>query len=122
MLHVGLDMHKRSSRVVVLDDDGVEQDRRTLHHDDRAAMAEYFGALAGKAVVTVEAMRSWYWLVDLLDEQAVTRKLAHPSKVRLIAESTVKTDTIDASTLAQLERTGFLPESHVPQRNRAIDY
>jgi transposase len=114
MLHVGLDMHKRSSRVVVLDDSGVEQERRTLRHDDRAALTEYLQSLQGKAVVTVEAMRSWYWLVDLLDALAVTRKLAHPAKVRLIAEATVKTDTIDAGTLAQLERTGFLPESYVP--------
>ena len=43
-------------------------------------------------------------------------KLANPLKVKLIAESTIKTDTVDAITLAQLERTNFLPLSYLPSK------
>lgn len=116
MLHVGVDFHKRFSRIVVLDDAGETLDRQTLYHDDRAGLVEYFQDKAGSAVVTVEAVRGWYWLYELLEELGVEMKLVHPRKVRLIAESTVKTDTVDACTLAQLERTGFLPEAYIPPR------
>jgi len=43
-------------------------------------------------------------------------KLVTPNKVRLIAEAKIKTDKVDAHTLAQLERTGFLPTSYIPPR------
>ena len=116
MLHIGVDFHKRFSRVVTLDDAGLVVDRQTLRHSDRAGMVEYFRDKSGKAVATVEAVRGWYWLNELLADLGVDMKLAHPRKVRLIAESTIKTDTVDAGTLAQLERTGFLPEAYVPSR------
>jgi len=116
MLHVGLDMHKRFSEVAVLDDAGTVVDRQKLYHSDRDRMAEYFRPMAGKAVVVVEAMRSWYWLYEFLEGLGLEVKLVHPQKVRLIAESTVKTDKIDAVVLAQLERTGFLPLAYVPSR------
>ena len=116
MLHVGLDMHKRFSMAAVLDDDGAVQDMKKLRHDDRAELVEFFGKLAGKSVVTVEATRSWYWLYELLEELGVSVKLANARMVRLIAEARVKTDKVDAKTLAQLERTGFLPEAYIPPR------
>jgi len=116
MLHIGVDFHKRFSRVVTLDNAGSVVDRLTLRHSDREGMVEYFRSKAGSATVTVEAVRGWYWLSELLTDLGVEMKLAHPRKVRLIAESTIKTDTVDAGTLAQLERTGFLPEAYVPSR------
>lgn len=39
--------------------------------------------------------------------------MAHPLKVRLIAESQIKTDKVDAVALAQLHRTGFLPQAYL---------
>lgn len=116
MLHIGADFHKRFTRVVVLDDAGKTVERRTLRHEERDGLTEYFEDKAGRAVVTVEAVRGWYWLYELLEKLGVEMKLVHPRKVRLIAESTIKTDTIDAGTLAQLERTGFLPEAYIPPR------
>ncbi len=116
MLHVGLDLHKRYSTVAVMDDDGNIQLEDTLYHDDRPRLIEFFSKLAGKAVVTVEATRDWYWLYELLEELGVTVKLAHARKVRLIAESWLKSDKVDPKSLAQLERTGFLPEAYISPR------
>jgi transposase len=64
----------------------------------------------------VEATRNWYWLYELLEDQGVTVKLADARKVRLIAESQLKNDKVDPRSLAQLERTGFLPEAYIPPR------
>lgn len=116
MVHVGVDLHKRFARVVAIDDAGRVLERQTLQCEDRAALVDYFRPKAGTAVVTVESMLGWTWFFELLEELGVTMKLANPRKVRMIAESTVKTDTIDALTLAQLERTGYLPECYIPPR------
>jgi transposase len=116
MLHVGLDLHKRFSTVTVMDDSGTVLEQDKLYHDDRARLIEFFRRLAGKAVVTVEATRNWYWLYELLEELGLTVKLASARKVRLIAEATLKNDKVDPVTLAQLERTGFLPEAYIPPR------
>ena len=114
MLHIGVDMHKRFSQVAVLDDDGRVRKECRLEHNDRPQMVEFFGQYGDKAVVTLEATRNWYWLYDLMESQGVQVKLAHPLRVRLIAEAKIKTDKIDAKILAQLERVGFLPEAYIP--------
>jgi len=116
MLHVGLDLHKRFSTVATMDDNGNVQLEDKLYHDDRARLKRFFGDMAGKAVVTVEATRNWYWLYELLEDQGVTVKLADARKVRLIAEAQLKNDKVDPRSLAQLERTGFLPEAYIPPR------
>ena len=40
--------------------------------------------------------------------------IANPKQVRIIAHAKIKTDTIDASVLAQLYASGFLPEVWIP--------
>ena len=40
--------------------------------------------------------------------------LAHPLKVKAIAEAKIKTDKIDAKILARLLRCDLLPEAYVP--------
>jgi len=116
MLHIGLDLHKRFSTIATMDDDGNVQLEDKLYHDDRTRLTEFFSEVAGKAVVTVEATRNWYWLYELLEELGVTVKLANARKVRLIAEAWLKNDKVDPKSLAQLERTGFLPEAYIPPR------
>lgn len=116
MLHVGLDMHKRFSAIVVMDERGTVTDRQKLYHDNRAKLVEFFKDLAGKCVVSIEATRNWYWLYELLEELGLSVRMVNARMVRLIAETRLKTDMVDAAALAQLERTGFLPEAYVPPR------
>jgi transposase len=114
MVHIGLDMHKESSEVAVIDDSGAVLDRCRLYYDDLDKLALYFRQFGTEATVTIEATRGWYWLVDLLQALGLTVKLANPKRVRLIADAQVKTDKIDAWVLAHLERLGFLPECYIP--------
>jgi transposase len=116
MLHVGIDMHKHFSEATAVDDAGKVIVHQKLFHDNREQMVEFFSRLPPDSVATVEATRNWYWLYELIENQKLGVKLAHPQKVRLIAEAKTKTDKIDAWTLAQLERTGFLPEAYIPPR------
>jgi transposase len=117
MFYIGLDMHKKFSGVEVMDEEGQAIDQRVLYHDDQEKIREYFSHIGQDGTVTLEATRNWYWLFELLEEEGLRVKLAHPSKVRLIAEVRIKTDSIDASTLAHLERTGYLPEAYIPSRD-----
>jgi len=72
-----------------------------------------------KAVV--EASRSWGPIYDWLDEVADDVILAHPGKVRAIAEARIKTDKIDSETLAHLLRADLIPEAYAPSKGvRAI--
>jgi transposase len=69
---------------------------------------------AGKAVL--EATRNWWlvydWLEEILDDVA----LAHPLKVRAIAEARIKTDKISADIFCDLLRSNLLPEAYVPNK------
>ena len=116
MIHVGLDMHKRYSKLEVMDDSGKVLGKNILYHENKEEMRNYFSSIEKPATVAMEATRSWYWLYELLEEEGLNVKLAHPLKTKLIGEAKIKTDSIDAHVLAQLERTGFLPESYIPSK------
>jgi len=117
MIHVGLDMHKHFSKIETMDDSGRVLQKTTLYHDNKEAIHHYFRSLDKPATVAMEATRSWYWLYELMVEEEMEVKLAHPYKTKLIGEAKIKTDSIDAHVLAQLERTGFLPEAYVPPKS-----
>lgn len=69
--------------------------------------------------VAVESTLNWYWLVDGLQEQGITVSLAHTLYLKAIAYAKVKTDKVDAYTLAQLIRLNMLPEAYIyPKETR----
>jgi len=115
MLYLGIDQHKRFSQVAVIDDGGRTVRQEKLYHDDRVRMRRFFSELAGSPAA-LEATRNWDWLWEMLEEEGVRPVLSNPSQTRLIADAKVKTDKVDARTLAQLLRTGFLPTVQVLPR------
>jgi len=58
----------------------------------------------------------WTKLFDVLKEKGVSIKLSNPYKTKSIAEAKVKTDKVDARTLAQLLRADLVAECYVPSR------
>jgi len=111
--YIGIDFHKQFSQVAVMDDKGKIIDERRLDHDRREELTAYFSQFGRETSVAIEATRNWYWLVDLLQEHNMDVKLVHAKKVRIIAESTIKTDKVDARTLAHLDRCNFLPQAYI---------
>jgi transposase len=115
MNYVGIDYHKKYSVVTCLDDEGREIGSRRL--DNRPEkFQEFFHDLGGPCRVVLEASRTWGVMFDLLEElgEVESVKLAHPLKVRAIAEAKIKTDKIDARTLAQLLRADLIPAAYIP--------
>ena len=114
--YIGIDFHLQHSSVAVMDESGKVTDERKLYHTKVEEIKEYFSRFPKDTEIAIEATRNWYWIVDLLQDMGLMVRLVNPKKTRIIAESTVKTDKIDARTLAHLTRCKFLPESYIADR------
>lgn len=120
MLYVGVDAHSKTSWITVMDEKGKILKREQItscRQDVRRSLGRYRQPM--RAVV--EASYSWGPIYDWLDEVTGDVILAHPGKVRAIAEARIKTDKIDSETLAHLLRADLIPEAYAPSKDiRAI--
>lgn len=108
---VGIDLHRRRSQIAIIDEQGeLSLSRRIVN--DRDTFRELLGD-PDRAHVALEATYGWEWLAELLEDTGYDVHLAHPLRTRAIAAARVKTDAIDAKTLAHLLRTGLLPEAYI---------
>src|SRR5699024_5658550 len=84
----------------------------------RRALADFFTGFNQPVQAVVECTSFWYWLSDWCREHDITLKLAHAKMVKAISYAKVKTDKVDAKTLAELLRADLIPEAHqaAPQR------
>jgi transposase len=118
MYSIGVDFHKAYSHMTVLDQQGqVVKAGKVANTAEavRAFIAPY--RHGGQAVV--EATRNWTIMYDLLEPELEAVHLAHPLKVRTIAEARIKTDRIDSRILAHLLRCDLLPTAYVrPKEQR----
>jgi hypothetical protein len=74
-----------------------------------------------KNYAALEKTRNWPFMYDLLNSHVEQVDLAHAKEVRAIANAAVKTDQIDASTMAHLARLNFLPKAYAaPQEVRDL--
>jgi transposase len=62
----------------------------------------------------MEATSSYEWLFQLLEPLGERVLLAHPKKLRVIAESTRKSDKLDARVLAEFLALDMIPEAYRP--------
>ena len=115
MNSVGIDLHRKRSHIAALDEHGGELFSRRITNDPDTFVA-LLGELDGESKIALEATYGWEWLADLLEEHGYELHLAHPLRTKAIASARVKTDAVDARTLAQLLRADLLPEAYVAPR------
>lgn len=120
MLHVGVDLHKRQAQIAVMDGEGKVLTNRAVACEQEA-MREFFASLGEPAEVVMEATSNWHWLCDLLEEMGVEVSLSHPLKTKAIASARIKTDKLDAATLAHMLRTNLLPRAHLASPQARLD-
>ena len=118
MYYAGIDYHKRYSFVSIQNEAGKIVLEYKISNNDPHLFEHAFAQCAGELAVVYEASFNWGWLHDILEgiKQIKTITVANPYKVRLIAETQIKTDKLDARKLAMLLRLGVVPECHVPDR------
>ena len=115
MHSVGIDLHRSRSHVAVIDDRGdVLLSRRIIN--DPETFLTLLAEIEGECRVALEATYGWEWLADVLQDAGYELHLAHPLRTKAIASARVKTDAVDARTLAHLLRTDLLPEAYIAPR------
>ena len=108
-MYLGIDIHKRYSQVAVVDGDGNLQQESRLPKDSLGELAEHYAG----SEAAIEASGNYRPVYEALNKHCDVT-LVNPSKNRIIAEATVKTDRVDAKRLALMLRADMLAESYVP--------
>ena len=90
MRYSGIDLHKRTLAIHTLD---------------------------GPHQAVCECTSLWYWVRDLLVPQGIDLRLARAKYLKAISDAKVKTDAVDAATMAQLLRGQLIPEAHLIRKS-----
>ncbi len=99
MKNIGIDLHKRIIMICVMNDKREVMERKRFSNDETDEMKVFFES-QGKLRAVFEATGSYEWFYRLLEPLAEKVVLVHPKKLRVIAESTQKSDKVDAQVLA----------------------
>jgi transposase len=111
----GLDVHKEFIQVCALSPEG--KSRHDFRIGGRAEAIEAFARrLKRTDQVALEATFHTWAIVQILARHVDRVVVADPAQVKAIASARIKTDKVDAHTLAQLLRLDFLPEVELPDR------
>ena len=73
------------------------------------AIREYLHRCSAGGSVAVEALGSWYWIVQEIEAAGLKPRLVHPRKAKLMMGMINKTDKLDVHGLNRLQRNGTLP-------------
>lgn len=116
MRFIGADLHKQSITFCVVETaDGktqvVERMRIACRETDRI---KKLLAKHSPCQLVVETTIGYEWFAELCEPLVERFALAHANKMRIIAESTRKTDKIDAFVLAEFLAKDMIPEAWFP--------
>jgi transposase len=117
MRHCGIDVHARVSELCELSASGRVLRRERMATTQAGLRRRFEGK--PKARIVVECGGSTPWVVRLLEELGHQVVVVNPRRVRLIAESTLKCDRVDAEILARLSR--LEPEMLRPVYQRSYE-
>jgi transposase len=109
---IGLDIHRVFAEAVALKGGSLIRFSRIEMRRDR--LTAFARSLTHDDHVVVEATGNAAAVAEVLRPHVGRVVIANPQQVRLIAHAKIKTDRIDASVLARLYASGFLPEVWLP--------
>lgn len=112
MYFTGIDLHKRTCFVTVIDEQGKVVQKANLCSVAPEILA-FLNKLEGANQIVIESCSSWYWLYDALTEVGYSVEISHPTKTKAISSAKIKSDKVDSHMLAQLLRAGLIPSVHV---------
>lgn len=116
MRFIGADLHKKSITFCVVEKthDGIRVVGRKRIMCCEVHRIEEFLKSHTPCRLTVEATIGYEWFAGVAEQIAERVVIAHAGKLRVIAESTRKTDKIDAYVLAEFLAHDMLPEAWRP--------
>jgi transposase len=111
MRTIGLDVHRRFAEVAILEGKEERHQRISTEPD---ALRDFARTLGPDDQVVLEATANTWAIADLLSGHAGTVVVSNPLRTKAIASAKIKTDKVDATTLAQLLAADFIPPVWVP--------
>ena len=114
MLYAGLDVHKMSIQVAVLDAKGTILLNERIAHTPEAVRG-MAGRLPAHTRYVMESSSVWEGTYRLMtEEMGLDVTLSNPLTTLLIAKSKKKTDKVDAVVLADMHRGDYIAHCYVP--------
>jgi transposase len=110
---IGLDLGRHTGEAALIDETGTTRSLGRL--EVRRDALEAFAATLGPAdQVVLEASLNTWAIADILAAHAGRVVVSNPLRTKAIAQAKVKTDEIDARTLAELLAADYIPEVWQP--------
>lgn len=111
-IFAGIDYHKRFSVVTLGDKNGKVLLQETLVNDEQI-VREFFKQFKSLCCA-IESCRGYEWFVALIQTLGHEVKIGDSRSIKLIAQSSCKTDRIDSQILMELLAKGYLPCAYQP--------
>ena len=113
MRHIGLDLGRQHGEAAMVEETGraVALGRLEVNH---AALTAFARTLRPDDRVALEASTNSFAIAELLAPHVGQVVVSNPLRTKAIASAKVKTDAIDARTLAELLAADYLPEVWQP--------
>lgn len=111
-LYRGVDLHKKTMYVYMINHDGYSvchKNLRTRPDDFLRAIAPYREGL----IVAVECMFAWYWLADLCRREGIAFILGHALCMKVVHGTKTRQDREDGYKIARLLPGGNFPLAYV---------
>ena len=115
MYSIGVDLHKETVVIVVLDDKGEIVDRKTFSTKCKNLIKAYFSSYGLQCQAAFESVGFYQWFWELVKPVVGKLCLADPFGIRAHAGRKAKTDRNDALLIAQLLHDNKLPVAYVPE-------
>ena len=123
MINVGIDVGKHICQAALKAEDGRLLDELRFENTSQGVQELIRHVTAhGEARAVLESTGNyWIRIHDTLEEHSINTILANPRKTKLIAEAKIKSDKLDARTLATLLQGNLVFESYVPPKAKQED-
>ena len=118
MIYVGIDVHKHKCHSALMNENGTILDEITFQNTTQGLsnLIQRIQPLGEAKAVLESTGNLWIKTYEALEAATIQTTLSNPLKTRAIAEARIKTDKIDARTLAHLLRTNLVAASYVPNK------
>ena len=112
-MYIGFDIHEEYLTGAAMNKDGVVEFSGNVPNNKEAVACFLSGIPSAQVKIAIEACGLWRGVRNMLTDLGYQVVLANPVKTHYIVEAK-DIDKVCARTLADLMRTGYLPEVHIP--------
>jgi|JI10StandDraft_1071094.scaffolds.fasta_scaffold194869_2 transposase len=116
MYYYGLDVHKNTIEICKLFREGTSRETSSFP-TSKENIREFAKSLREDDKVVLEATFNSWSIYEILKKTKAKIVVANARQVKAIAHAKIKTDKVDAHTLAQLLRADFIPDVHMPDED-----